>query len=52
MNKKVVENLLTSELENVNGGSAGTCICENGGAGETVIIEVPPVPEDDPTKLV
>lgn len=55
MNKKVVENLLTSELENVNGGAAGTCVCEKGGAGETVIIVQPPVQgevEDDSTKLV
>ena len=54
MNKKVVENLLTSELENVNGGAAGTCVCENGGAGETVYIVQPgeEEPEDNSTKLV
>ena len=38
MRKNDIENLLLSEMEEVEGGSSsGTCICERGGAGETVI---------------
>ena len=38
MRKNEVEDLLLSEIEEVKGGSSSsTCICERGGAGETVI---------------
>lgn len=39
-----IESLLSSELEEVKGGSTGTCVCEHGGAGETVIVVQPPPP--------
>ncbi|MBQ7967608.1 MAG: hypothetical protein IJ290_06820 [Bacteroidaceae bacterium] len=41
MEKMMLENLLDSEMENIKGGTetTGTCICENGGAGQVVIIE-------------
>lgn len=38
MKKNDIENLLLSEMEEVKGGSSSsTCICDHGGAGETVI---------------
>lgn len=43
-----LEQLLNSELEEVKGGQADevVCICENGGAGATVIVvEEPEEPE-------
>lgn len=41
MNKEIIENLLLSELEEVNGGqSSRDCHCSSG-AGEIVVIEVP-----------
>ncbi|MGL5014140.1 MAG: hypothetical protein ACRC6V_07620 [Bacteroidales bacterium] len=35
-----MEQLLSTEMENVQGGAQNqdTCVCENGGAGATVII--------------
>lgn len=46
MKKNEIESLLLSEMEEVNGGSGSrTCVCENGGAGETVIV-YPTVPEE------
>ena len=41
MSKELIENLLLSELEEVNGGQAyRDCHCSSG-AGEVVVIEVP-----------
>lgn len=38
MRKNEIEDLLLSDMEEVKGGSgSSTCICERGGAGETVI---------------
>lgn len=48
MKTKMMEEMLSSEMKEVQGGvnaQSGTCICENGGAGETVIIELPGQPE-------
>lgn len=44
--KKEMEALIASELKEIEGGSAseGTCVCENGGAGETIIVII-----DEPT---
>lgn len=37
MKKNEIEDLLLSEMEEVNGGSgSSTCVCEYGGAGETI----------------
>lgn len=45
MKKSEIETLLLSEMEEVNGGSGSrTCVCEKGGAGETVIV-YPTTPE-------
>ena len=38
MKNNEIESLLLAEMEEVIGGSMGTCVCENGGAGETVVI--------------
>lgn len=38
MKNNEIESLLLAEMEEVTGGSMGTCVCENGGAGETVVI--------------
>lgn len=49
MRKNEIEDLLLSEMEEVNGGSGSrTCVCDNGGAGETIIVS-PSVP-DEPEK--
>ncbi|ATS03257.1 hypothetical protein [Porphyromonas gingivalis] len=48
MKKKMMEEMLSSEMKEVQGGvnaQSGTCVCENGGAAETVIIELPEEPE-------
>lgn len=46
--KNQMETLMSSELKEVEAGtcSQGTCVCENGGAGETVIISGPSQPSD------
>lgn len=44
----MMEEMLSSEMKEVQGGvnaQSGTCVCENGGAAETVIIELPEEPE-------
>lgn len=48
MEKMMLENLLNSEMENIKGGTEtiGTCICENGGAGQVVLFP-PIIPDDD-----
>lgn len=48
-----LEQMLNSELEEVKGGQAeeDVCICENGGAGATVIIVEPPVEPDGPIQV-
>lgn len=45
-----MEALLTSELTEIKAGagSQGTCVCENGGAGETIIIIEDPTHPSDP----
>lgn len=46
MKKKEIESLLLSEMEEVNGGSSScSCVCDNGGAGETIIV-YPTNPEE------
>ena len=46
MRKNEIEDLLLSEMEEVNGGSgSSTCVCDNGGAGETIIVS-PSVPDE------
>ena len=49
-----LERLLDSEIEKIEGGTGaqGTCLCENGGAGETVIVYTPNVPEPNGPILV
>lgn len=49
MNKKLMEQMLSSEMKEIKGGATGTCICENGGAGETVIVIKEPT-EPKPTE--
>lgn len=45
MKKNEIEDLLLSEMEEVNGGSgSSTCVCDYGGAGETIVY--PSVPEE------
>lgn len=46
--KNQMETLMSSELKEVEAGtcSQGTCVCENGGAGETVIVLDPSQPSD------
>lgn len=46
--KSQMEILLSSELMEVEAGACmqGTCICENGGAGETIVINL-----EDPSRL-
>ncbi len=42
MKNNEIEALLLSEMKEVTGGSATkSCICDNGGAGETVIVQQP-----------
>lgn len=41
MSKELIENLLLSELEEVNGGQASRDCHYSSGAGEVVVIEVP-----------
>lgn len=38
--KNQMEALMSSELKEIEAGacSQGTCVCENGGAGETVVV--------------
>ena len=44
MKKNEIEDLLLSEMEEVNGGSgSSTCVCEYGGAGETIVSPSVPV---------
>lgn len=50
MNKKLMEQMLSSEMKEIKGGATGTCICENGGAGETVIIIKEPTGPTGPTE--
>lgn len=50
MNKKLMEQMLSSEMKEIKGGATGTCICENGGAGETVIIIKEPTGPTEPTE--
>lgn len=38
MKNNEIESLLLAEMEEVTGRSMGTCVCEKGGAGETVVI--------------
>lgn len=47
MKKNEIEDLLLSEMEEVNGGSgSSTCVCDYGGAGETIVYpSVPGEPE-------
>ena len=47
MKKNEIEDLLLSEMEEVNGGSgSSTCVCDYGGAGETIVYQsVPGEPE-------
>lgn len=57
MKKNEIEYLLLSEMEEVNGGKGSrTCVCQNGGAGEIVIVPptdpepgTEPDPGPDPT---
>ena len=52
MRKNEIEDLLLSELEEVNGGSgSSTCVCDHGGAGETIIVS-PSVPTEPENGLV
>lgn len=45
MKKNEIEDLLLSEMEEVNGGSgSSTCVCDYGGAGETIMS--PSVPDE------
>lgn len=49
MRKNEIEDLLLSEMEEVNGGSgSSTCVCDHGGAGETIIVS--PSYPDEPVK--
>lgn len=43
MKNQELEQLLATEMENVQGGAQNqdTCVCENGGAGATVIVVDP-----------
>jgi hypothetical protein len=43
MKENELEQLLATEMEDIQGGAedAGTCVCENGGAGAVVIITQP-----------
>lgn len=44
-----LEQMLNSELDEVKGGQTDdTCVCENGGAGATIIIIEEPDPSRDP----
>ena len=43
-----MEQMLSSEMKEIKGGATGTCICEKGGAGETVIIVEDPTEPDPP----